>query len=95
MSVSVSRATTVERDVDVLTISTLPLEILKRLNLLDILRVRRTCKILHHATTAKPIWVDLFWECERLSPGILTLEKPLDMYSSEELERVVLTWRSM
>ncbi|KAF4621378.1 hypothetical protein D9613_000035 [Agrocybe pediades] len=99
MSLSVSRASAVERDVDVLTILTLPLEmlteILKELNLLDILQIRQTCKILHHATTAKPIWVDLFWECERLSPGILTLEKPLDMYSSEELERVVLTWGSM
>ncbi|KAF4620884.1 hypothetical protein D9613_000060 [Agrocybe pediades] len=91
--------TRVERDFDIPTISTLPLEILTQilneLELPDILRIRRTCKNLQHATTAKPVWLKLFWECERLYPGILALEKPQDMYSSEELERVVLTWKSM
>ncbi|KAF4622088.1 hypothetical protein D9613_009449 [Agrocybe pediades] len=53
-----------------------------------------TCKYIHQATTAKPIWTHLFWKCERASPGSLTLEKPLTMYSSKELERVVLSWES-
>ncbi|KAF9557904.1 hypothetical protein CPC08DRAFT_764265 [Agrocybe pediades] len=56
--------------------------------------VSDTCKYIHQATTAKPIWTHLFWKCERASPGSLALEKPLTMYSSKELERVVLSWES-
>ncbi|KAF4620245.1 hypothetical protein D9613_000070 [Agrocybe pediades] len=43
---------------------------------------------------ARPIWVNLFYKCEHLSSGTLKLEKPLELYSSEELERVVLVWES-
>ncbi|KAF9559233.1 hypothetical protein CPC08DRAFT_818887 [Agrocybe pediades] len=43
----------------------------------------------------KPIWTNLFWECERESFGALSLEKPIEMYTSDELERVVLSWKSM
>ncbi|KAF9552709.1 hypothetical protein CPC08DRAFT_714366 [Agrocybe pediades] len=50
----------VERD-DGLTITTLPLEILtevlKILELPDLLRVRQICRSLHRATTAKAIWI--------------------------------------
>ncbi|KAF4617649.1 hypothetical protein D9613_005674 [Agrocybe pediades] len=67
---------------DVTTILTLPVEIFveifKLVGFLDILRIRRTCKYCHGITTAKFLWIHLFWECERLSPGILTLEKTLD-----------------
>ncbi|KAF9552706.1 hypothetical protein CPC08DRAFT_646550, partial [Agrocybe pediades] len=79
-------------------ITTLPLEILievlKSLNLPDLLRVRQVCRSLHRATTAKPIWIHHYRKCEAMSPGTLTLEKPLDLYSSDELERVVLVWES-
>ncbi|KAF4621250.1 hypothetical protein D9613_000052 [Agrocybe pediades] len=86
----------VQRDVP--TITTLPLEILiqvlQELDFLDVLRVRQTCKLLCRATTARPIWIDLFEECERSTPGLIKLEKPLDLYSSEELERVVIVAKS-
>ncbi|KAF9559247.1 hypothetical protein CPC08DRAFT_751053 [Agrocybe pediades] len=88
---------TVGRD-DGLTITTLPLEILtevlKNLELPDLLRARRVSRSLHRATTAKPIWVHHYRRCEGMSPGILKLEKPIDLYSSEELERAVLVWES-
>ncbi|KAF4620761.1 hypothetical protein D9613_000022 [Agrocybe pediades] len=87
----------VDRD-DGLTITTLPLEILtevlKNLDLSDLLRVRQVCRSLHRATTAKPIWIHHYRRCEGMSPGTLTLEKPIDLYSSEELERAVLVWES-
>ncbi|KAF4610707.1 hypothetical protein D9613_007291 [Agrocybe pediades] len=79
-------------------IRTLPMEIsiaiLEQVDFWDILRFRRTCKTFHEITKAKALWIHLFRECERLSPGALVLEKPLHMYSSSELERVVVVWKS-
>ncbi|KAF9559232.1 hypothetical protein CPC08DRAFT_528387 [Agrocybe pediades] len=83
---------------DVMTITTLPIEllieILKEVEISDVLCIRRTCKFLYEATTAKPLWINLLWECEHSSPGILTLEKPLGLYSSKEVEHIVLVWES-
>ncbi|KAF4621119.1 hypothetical protein D9613_000046 [Agrocybe pediades] len=83
---------------EVTTITTLPvellIEILKEVEFMDVLHIRQTCKSLVEVTTAKPIWTNLLWECERSSPGILTLEKPADLYSSKELEHLVLVWES-
>ncbi|KAF9555332.1 hypothetical protein CPC08DRAFT_766033, partial [Agrocybe pediades] len=82
----------------VTAISTLPaeifVEIFKLVGFSDILRIRRTCKYFHGITTAKFLWIHLFWECECLSPGILTLEKTLDLYTSKELEHIVMVWKS-
>ncbi|KAF4610706.1 hypothetical protein D9613_007290 [Agrocybe pediades] len=79
-------------------IRTLPMEIfiaiLEQVDFWDTLRFRRTCKTFHEITKAKAIWIHLFRECKRLSPGALVLEKPLHMYSSNELERVVVVWKS-
>ncbi|KAF9547771.1 hypothetical protein CPC08DRAFT_715743 [Agrocybe pediades] len=80
------------------TLTTLPLEILtevlKNLELTDLLRVRQVCRSLRRATTAKPIWIHQYEKCEGMAEGTLMLEKPLDSYSSEELEHVVLVWKS-
>ncbi|KAF4621452.1 hypothetical protein D9613_000057 [Agrocybe pediades] len=85
-------------DYDKPNLTTIPseivIEILQHVDVLTILQIRQTCRHLYELSTARLIWVNLLQECEHLFPGNVTLEKPLDMYSSEELERVVLVVES-
>ncbi|KAF9559209.1 hypothetical protein CPC08DRAFT_763435 [Agrocybe pediades] len=85
-------------DYDRPNLTTIPseivIEILQHVDVLTVLQIRQTCRHLYELSTARPIWVNLLQECEHLFPGNVTLEKPLDMYSSEELERVVLVVES-
>ncbi|KAF8960236.1 hypothetical protein BDZ97DRAFT_1760873 [Flammula alnicola] len=70
-------------------------EILKALEWQDVLNVGQTCKRLSEASRARPIWADIVnRHMQPADPGALPLERPIAMYTAEELEHVFLRWKS-
>lgn len=66
-------------------------EVLKLLDWQTVLRVRQTCKHLSDATKAKSIWLGLFYASNAShSRSPLRLERPMELYTSRELEYLVL-----
>ncbi|KAF8649275.1 hypothetical protein AX16_005903 [Volvariella volvacea WC 439] len=79
----------------------LPLEILteimQELSWRDILRVRQTCKCLFGASKTKFVWQAIAQkELSHNSnhPSELFLERPINTYTAQELERLILRWKS-
>ncbi|KAF8804073.1 hypothetical protein BYT27DRAFT_7108150, partial [Phlegmacium glaucopus] len=71
------------------------IEVLKRLHWQDILRVRRTCQYLYEASKARPLWVNIFESYTvSIMPPPISLERPIQMYTAQELEFSVLRWKS-
>ncbi|KJA27766.1 hypothetical protein HYPSUDRAFT_34909 [Hypholoma sublateritium FD-334 SS-4] len=71
-------------------------EVLKNLPLKALLRVRKVCKYLSAATRTRAVWallVTRYLAKPRHSPR-LRLERPIDTYTSEELENLFLLWTS-
>ncbi|PPQ94545.1 hypothetical protein CVT25_011964 [Psilocybe cyanescens] len=70
------------------------LEILKLLVWKDILKVRRTCRYLAEVTRMRDIWLHLVHEHVLTNDIPPRLERPIEMHSSPELERLLLLWKS-
>ncbi|TFK73771.1 hypothetical protein BDN72DRAFT_956325 [Pluteus cervinus] len=72
-------------------------EIVQKLSWKDILRVRQTCNHLAAITTALSIWRAIAQEelgrTSSRTPGLF-LERPLDGYNADELEHLILRWKS-
>ncbi|PPQ85643.1 hypothetical protein CVT25_012765, partial [Psilocybe cyanescens] len=80
------------------TLITLPVEllaeILKLLAWRDILQVRGACRFLAEATKTRYVWVHLVNEHILANPLPPRLERPIEMHSSQELEHLLLLWKS-
>ncbi|CAA7264425.1 unnamed protein product [Cyclocybe aegerita] len=72
------------------------IEIMKGLEWDDILRVRQTCKYLCEVSKARPVWQSLFVKYSQSisPPQPFRPDKPIQNYSSRELETVVLRWKA-
>ncbi|KDR66378.1 hypothetical protein GALMADRAFT_1158987 [Galerina marginata CBS 339.88] len=80
-------------------LDTLPLELLveifMKLDWTDLLRARQTCTPLYQASTTKLIWkcfIDEFVAGAKVKPK---LERPIELYTSAELERVFFQWTTV
>ncbi|KJA23565.1 hypothetical protein HYPSUDRAFT_66247 [Hypholoma sublateritium FD-334 SS-4] len=69
-------------------------EVLKLLTWKDILYLRMTCKYLSEVTRTRAIWAHLIDEYITSKPYPPLLERPIDMYTSGELEHQLLVWTS-
>ncbi|PPQ84033.1 hypothetical protein CVT25_000579 [Psilocybe cyanescens] len=80
------------------TLITLPAEllteILKLLAWKDVLQVRGVCRFLAEATRTRYIWTHLVNEHVLANPHPPRLERPIETYSSQELEHLLLLWKS-
>ncbi|PPQ85646.1 hypothetical protein CVT25_012768 [Psilocybe cyanescens] len=69
-------------------------EILKWLNWRDILYARSACRYLSEATKVRNIWVHLVNEHVLANPHPPRFERPIEAYSSQELEHLLFLWKS-
>uniref|UniRef100_A0A8H7Y2R6 F-box domain-containing protein n=1 Tax=Psilocybe cubensis TaxID=181762 RepID=A0A8H7Y2R6_PSICU len=84
-----------QKDRYLLTLPTeLTAEILKLVEWTDILHIRRTCKYLAEVTRSRNIWSHLVIEYMSTNSLLPCLERPVSMYSSQELENIFLRWKS-
>ncbi|KAF8896889.1 hypothetical protein CPB84DRAFT_1203209 [Gymnopilus junonius] len=70
------------------------LQISTMLNWQDILRLRQTCKAMSEASRTKMLWTHLFSLHKDPWLQAPRLERPIEQYSSTELEALVLRWIS-
>ncbi|KAF8965596.1 hypothetical protein BDZ97DRAFT_768738 [Flammula alnicola] len=77
-------------------LTTLPVEILTEvmthLGWRDVLRAREACKVLQEISTTRQIWENLLQEIISRSQIHTKLERPIELYSSKELEHLALQW---
>ncbi|KAF8954395.1 hypothetical protein BDZ97DRAFT_1865612 [Flammula alnicola] len=77
-------------------LTTLPVEILTEvmthLEWRDVLRVRQACKVVQEVSTTRQIWENLLQEIISRSQIHTKLERPIELYSSKELEHLALQW---
>ncbi|PPQ84168.1 hypothetical protein CVT25_002034 [Psilocybe cyanescens] len=80
------------------TLITLPAElltdILKLLAWKDVLQVRGVCRFLAEATKTRYIWAHLVNEHVLANPQPPRFERPIGAHSSQELEHLLLLWKS-
>ncbi|KJA23527.1 hypothetical protein HYPSUDRAFT_580037 [Hypholoma sublateritium FD-334 SS-4] len=71
-------------------------EVLTLLTWKDILQMRcaQTCRLLAGITRTRAIWARLVMECISSAAYPPRLERPIDMYTSDELEHLFLLWSS-
>ncbi|KAF8965599.1 hypothetical protein BDZ97DRAFT_1603124, partial [Flammula alnicola] len=67
-------------------------EVMTHLEWRDVLRVREVCKVLHETSTTRRIWENLLRELLSCSQIPAKLERPIELYSSMDLERLALRW---
>ncbi|KAF8654669.1 hypothetical protein AX16_003486 [Volvariella volvacea WC 439] len=73
------------------------LKTIRELSWKDVLRVRQTCKYLHGISKTKFIWQAIAHRelsCGSHHPPDLCLERPINTYTAEELEHLILRWKS-
>ncbi|KAJ3500062.1 hypothetical protein NLJ89_g9957 [Agrocybe chaxingu] len=72
------------------------IEIMRGLEWDDVLRMRRVCKYLCEVSKSRPVWHSLFVKYSQSisPPQPLRPDKPIQTYSSSELEAMVLRWKA-
>ncbi|EFI27115.1 hypothetical protein CC1G_14940 [Coprinopsis cinerea okayama7 len=69
------------------------MEIMKHVEWNDVLSLRRCCRALHSVSKDRDVWLSLLRRyCNTVIPRPFFLSKPLELYSSEDLEARIVNW---